>query len=94
MELGLAGRTVMISGGSRGIGRATALASAGEGANVAITYHRDQAAAWAVVDEIVTGGGTATATALDLADGASITAAVDDVVRHFGGIDTLVANAV
>ncbi len=36
----------------------------------------------------------AIATALDLADGASITAAVEEVVRHFGGVDTLVANAV
>lgn len=94
MELGLRGQTVMISGASRGIGKATALAFADEGANVAITYHRDQGAASAVVEQIVAAGGAAMATRLDLGDPASTARAVERAVGHFGGIDTLVANAV
>jgi NAD(P)-dependent dehydrogenase (short-subunit alcohol dehydrogenase family) len=94
MDLNLEGRTVLISGGSRGIGRATALAYARENANVAITYHTGKAAAAAVLDEIRAAGAQAAAAFADLADPASIRAAADTVRERFGGIDVLVANAV
>jgi 3-oxoacyl-[acyl-carrier protein] reductase len=88
------GRTVLVTGGSRGIGRAVALAYAREGARVALTYANDERAAVEVVDGIAAGGGDAAAFHLDLADRASIDAAVAGAVDAFGGLDVLVANAV
>jgi 3-oxoacyl-[acyl-carrier protein] reductase len=95
MDLDMDGRTVLVTGGSRGIGRAVAVAYAREGARVALTYARDDRAAAEVVDEIGAGGsGRAIALHLDLADRASIEAAVAGAVDAFGGLDVLVANAV
>jgi 3-oxoacyl-[acyl-carrier protein] reductase len=95
MDLDMDGRTVLVTGGSRGIGRAVAVAYAREGARVALTYARDDRAAAEVVDEIGVGGsGRAIALHLDLADRASIEAAVAGAVDAFGGLDVLVANAV
>jgi 3-oxoacyl-[acyl-carrier protein] reductase len=95
MDLNMDGRTVLVTGGSRGIGRAVAVAYAREGARVALTYARDDRAAAEVVDEIGAGRtGRAIALHLDLADRASIEAAVAGTVDAFGGLDVLVANAV
>lgn len=94
MDLDLDGRTVLVTGGSRGIGRAVALAYSQERARVALTYATDQAAARQVVAEIVDRGGEAVALPLDLADPASIGAAVRSTVGTFGSLDVLVANAI
>ena len=94
MDLGLADKIVLITGGSRGIGRAAALAYAGEGARVAFSYHSDKAQADDTAEAIVKEGGQALAVRLDLADPASMAAAVAEVRERWGGIDVFVASAV
>ena len=95
MDMGMNGRSVLVTGGTRGIGRAVALAYAREGARVALTYASDEGAAAEVVDEIgEVGKSGAAAFHLDLADRASIAAAVAGTVDALGGLDVLVANAV
>ena len=89
----LTGQTAVITGGSRGIGRACALLFAKVGAAVGIGYHSDEKAARNVVDEIQRGGGRALAVAGN--------AAVEDDFRHLwttteaqlGTVDCLVLNA-
>ena len=90
----LSGKTALVTGASRGIGRASALALAEAGAQVLVHYGRGAAEAEAVVKEIRDAGGRAEAVAADLAapDGAHKLAA--DVRRIVGGrLDILVANA-
>jgi 3-oxoacyl-[acyl-carrier protein] reductase len=90
----LAGRTALVTGASRGIGRAAALRLAQAGAQVIVHYGSNESAAAAVVNEIVRAGGRAQAVAADLraADGAHQLAAK---VRAIVGkrLDILVANA-
>jgi 3-oxoacyl-[acyl-carrier protein] reductase len=85
----IAGRTAIITGAASGMGRATALLFASEGANVAVT-DLDQAACDAVVAEA---GGNARGFALDVSDHEAIKATVADIADHFGGIDILINNA-
>lgn len=94
MDLGLADRAVLVTGGSSGIGRAAAVAFAREGAHVALTYHSNAEAADQVAAEIEKEGVEALPLRLDLADPATIYAAVSDVVERWGRLDVLVANAV
>jgi 3-oxoacyl-[acyl-carrier protein] reductase len=94
MDLGLRDRAVLVTGGTRGIGRAIAMAYAGEGARVATTYANDEGAANTVVQDIEAAGGMGLATRLDLSDPASIGSAIADTVERFGALDVLVANAV
>lgn len=90
MDLQFEGRVAVVTGGSRGIGRAAALLLAREGARVAVTYRSGADDAAAVVAEV---GDAAMAVPLDLADVASIRAAVDAVVDRWGRVDLLVGNA-
>lgn len=94
MDLGLSGRVALVTGGSQGIGRATARLLGGEGARVGLTYHtrRDEAAA--AVEEVREAGGEAIAVPLDLASLDSVGAATAAVLKRFGRIDVLVNNAV
>jgi 3-oxoacyl-[acyl-carrier protein] reductase len=87
------GRTAIVTGGSRSIGRATAVALASEGANVVVNYRSDRDAADATVAEITDAGGTGIAVRADVADHGQVAHLVDAAVSRFGGIDLLVNNA-
>ncbi len=92
-------RTVFITGGSRGIGRAIALACAREGANVVIAAKSDQphpklpGTIHSVAEEIRQAGGQALPLVLDVRDEKLVRQRVDEAADHFGGIDALVNNA-
>ncbi|MDD2721522.1 MAG: NAD(P)-dependent oxidoreductase [Gallionella sp.] len=96
---GLRGRTVFITGATRGIGREIALRCARDGANVVITGKTAEPHAklpgtiHSVAAEVVEAGGQALALQLDVRDEAAIQAAVAQAVEHFGGLDILVNNA-
>jgi 3-oxoacyl-[acyl-carrier protein] reductase len=92
-SLDLAPRTALVTGGSRGIGRAVAEALAGAGARVAIGYRSDEAAANGLVRELRALGSEAMALAGDLADPAQARQLVRDVVTAWGRLDVLVNNA-
>ncbi len=90
----LAGRVVLITGSSRGIGAEVAVKAAAEGAVVAIHYHRGADAAAATLDRVrATGAAEAETFAADIADGAQAEELVERVIARFGRIDGLVNNA-
>ncbi|PLR49777.1 SDR family oxidoreductase [Chimaeribacter arupi] len=86
-------KVAIITGGSRGIGRATALLLAREGYRVAVNYRSNQAAADNVVAEIIAAGGQAQAFAADIADEAQVVAMFAAVDEVFGPLTALVNNA-
>ena len=88
----LEGRVSLVTGASRGIGRAIARALALEGATVFVGA-RDEAKLGEVVREVADEGGTAVAVALDVADRASVDAALQKVLEAQGRLDHLVNNA-
>ena len=88
----LAGRVAAITGGALGIGRATALAFAEEGATVVLGDIETEAAE-AVAREISGSGGKALAVGVDVGDAAQVQAFVDRVVAEFGRLDVMFANA-
>lgn len=94
MDLGLQNRVVLVTGASSGIGKATAVAFAREGARVAITYKLNRAGAEETISRIQTMGSEGFAVPMDLEDHAGIENAVAQVVEHWGHIDVLVGNAV
>lgn len=92
MDLGLSGRNVVITGGSKGIGRATARAFAAEGANVAICA-RGAEALEATSKEIEASGASAFAAPCDVSDGDALGGFLEDAKRALGSVDVLVNNA-
>lgn len=85
-------RTLWVTGGGSGMGRASALAAAAQGWNVAVSGRRAERLE-SLVEEISTAGGHALAIPLDVRDRAAITAAAQQVTEHFGRLDGLVLAA-
>jgi 3-oxoacyl-[acyl-carrier protein] reductase len=86
-------KIALITGGSRGIGAATARRLASEGAHVWVGFHERSDAASAVVEEIRAAGGVADAVRIDVRSEASVQAAVQAVLAACGRIDVLVNSA-
>jgi 3-oxoacyl-[acyl-carrier protein] reductase len=89
----LAGKSALVTGGSRGIGRAIVERLARDGALVTFSYVRDADAARTVVAAVEAGGGSAREVRCDLADGAGIAALFDATEAFGGGLDIVVNNA-
>ncbi len=95
----LKGKTILMSGGSRGIGLAIALRAARDGANVAIAaktvepHPKLPGTIYTAAEEIEAAGGKALPLVCDIRDEAQVMAAIDKTVSHFGGIDILINNA-
>lgn len=91
--MSLAGRVALVTGGSRGIGRAIALALAEDGADVAVNYRRDQDAARATVREIEALGCKAASYQASVDDWQQDASMVERALDDFGHIDILINNA-
>lgn len=89
MEIKLDNKVILVTGGSRGIGRAVALQLGRSGAQVAVHYHRSREAAEEVVNQIPNGH----TFAANLEDPGQVAALFESVVDHFGRVDVLVNNA-
>src|SRR5579862_4091239 len=87
------GRVALVTGGSRGIGRACCEALAEQGATVVVNYVNGEAAAREVAAGIESRGGKADVVRFDVADTAAVDAAVEDIAKKHGKVDVLVANA-
>ncbi len=86
-------RTILITGASRGIGRAAARQAGRLGWSVAVNYARDREAAEAVAEEIAAAGGRAMALRADVATEAEVIALFDSTAEAFGALDGVVVNA-
>jgi NAD(P)-dependent dehydrogenase (short-subunit alcohol dehydrogenase family) len=89
----LSGRTVLITGGARRLGRAIGLALAKAGADVAITFRNSAREAQHTVIDIGSFGGRAVALRCDITDEKSVRKTIEETVKELGGLDILVNNA-
>ncbi|MBO0831847.1 MAG: SDR family NAD(P)-dependent oxidoreductase [Actinobacteria bacterium] len=92
-QISLAGRVALVTGGSGGIGRATALALSSAGVSVAIGYGANDAAAHELAGQITAAGGRAAALSADLASATEIARLTEEAEESFGHVDVLVSNA-
>ncbi|VXB84690.1 SDR family oxidoreductase [Pseudomonas sp. 8O] len=97
--MSLSGKTLLITGASRGIGREIALKAAADGANIVIAaksaepHPKLQGTIFSVAAEVEAAGGKALAIQLDVRDEQAVAAAMAKAAEHFGGIDALINNA-
>ena len=89
----LKGRVALVTGGSRGIGRAVAISLADAGAAVAVNYREKEKAAQDVVETIRAAGGRALSVGADVSRAAEVSAMMSTVERELGPVDVLVNNA-
>lgn len=89
----LSGKVALVTGGSRGIGRAIALRLAGQGAEVVITYVRHRNSAQETIDAITAIGGKCRALRVNLADESSLMAMLDELRNHHSRLDIVISNA-
>jgi 3-oxoacyl-[acyl-carrier protein] reductase/pteridine reductase len=92
-ERPLSERTVLVTGGAKRLGRASALAAAQKGANVAITYRESGREARTFIEELASHGVEGLAVRCDVTDETSVREMVKEVAGELGGIDVLVNNA-
>lgn len=87
------GRVMLVTGGSRGIGAATAFMAASRGASVIVNYTSNSEAAEQVVESCRAAGGNALASQADISDEAQVMGLFEESIREFGRVDVLVNNA-
>ena len=92
-SLSLTDRVALVTGASRGIGRAIATTLAARGATVAVNYSSSEARASALCDEIIAAGGKAIAVGFDVADEDAVVAGIKRVIDELGALHILVNNA-
>jgi 3-oxoacyl-[acyl-carrier protein] reductase len=85
-----AGRVAIVTGGSRGAGRATVRRLVSRGYAVVVNYLHDQRAAEATVEAILAGNAAAVAVRADVADDVDVTRLFDEAIEAFGGVDVVV----
>jgi 3-oxoacyl-[acyl-carrier protein] reductase len=93
IDKALSGRVALVTGGSRGIGRAIAIALGRRGAKVVVNYASREDAARATAAGIEAAGGQAALAPFDVADGAAVAEAIKALGKEHGGLDILVNNA-
>ena len=93
MDMGLAGKVALVTGGARDVGREIGLALASEGATIAINYRNSKEEANRLVEEIKSTGGGAAAFEADVSDYEAVCTMTDQIVNDFGKLDILVNNA-
>jgi len=93
VDVDLQGKRALVTGGSRGIGRAVVMALASHGASVAAGHTRDTDEITSLGAELEAFGNDSHTVKADVSDEASVTAMVDGVAERFGGIDIVVNNA-
>lgn len=89
----LQGKACLVTGGSRGIGKAISIAMAKAGAAVAFTYNQNKTAALQVLEAITSSGGKALPVRMDVCDRATVRDAIAAAEGKLGGLDVLVNNA-
>ncbi|MFT3700358.1 MAG: 3-oxoacyl-ACP reductase family protein [Kofleriaceae bacterium] len=89
----LEGRVALVTGGSRGIGRAIAIALGARGAKVVVNFASNEQAARDTATEVEKAGGTAAISGFDVANSAAVTDAIKAIGKDHGGLDILVNNA-